>query len=358
MAKAQRDCFGNPASQHVYGRRARTLLEDARDSIAASLGVNLAQGDRLVFTSGGTEANNLALTPYLKSGPPVLCSPFEHPSILAAVRASLGSQHDWPWPVTSSGLVLEDPLEERLEEGPTSLICCCLASGETGVLQPVSQVVAIGKKHKAPVHVDAVQAAGKLPSPFSEFDCASMAIGAHKFGGPRGIGALALRSGYQLQPVLLGGFQEQGLRAGTECVALAAGMAEALRLWDRSRADWSNQLRTLRKTLESSILSAVPSAVVHGGGLGEEKRLPHAANIAFPGVHGPTLLMRLDLAGVACSMGSACQSGSLEPSQALLAMGVPPEVALASLRFSLGWNATESNIAEAAQRIIKAVQGM
>jgi cysteine desulfurase len=225
-----------------------------------------------------------------------------------------------------------------------------LGNNETGVLQPVAQLAQICREAGVPLHTDAVQVAGKLPICFHRLGAATMSISAHKFHGPRGIGALLIRHDTQLWPLLFGGFQQGGLRPGTESVTLAVGMATALSIWQREQHERLARLTQLRDRFESAILAGWPGAVIHGR---DANRLPHTSNISFPGLDRQASLMALDLAGVACSTGSACASGSTDPSTTLVAMGCPQELLSSSLRFSLGATTTLEETDRAASRILK-----
>jgi cysteine desulfurase len=228
-----------------------------------------------------------------------------------------------------------------------------LANNETGVLQPVGELAKLCAEHEIPLHTDAVQVAGKLPLDFRQIGASAMTVTAHKFHGPRGIGALVVRHGVQLAPLLHGGFQQAGLRPGTEDVALAIGMFTALELCQKEASQRASRMTALRDRLEAQLLAGDPRAVVSGA---RAPRLPHTSNIAFVGVNRQALLMALDLAGVACSTGSACASGSSEPSPVLRAMGCDDEVVEGALRVSLGATTTAAEVDEGARRILLTVQ--
>jgi cysteine desulfurase len=232
---------------------------------------------------------------------------------------------------------------------PRTLASIMLASNETGVIQPVTEAAAVCRAHGALIHTDAAQAVGKIPVNFTELGVDALAATAHKFHGPLGIGVLVLRHGVKLGPSLYGGFQQAALRPGTESVALAIGMQTALELWQREAEARRERMATLRDRLEREIRADYPDAVVIGAGA---PRLPHTSNIAFVGLDRQALVMALDLAGVACSTGSACASGSSEPSPTLVAMGLAEEVISSSIRFSLGAPTTADQISEAARRIL------
>jgi len=392
MARCYREGYANPASQHRVGQRVRRLLEDAREKIAAILDVDLAppRRDRLIFTSGGTEANNLAIlgiarasvSPlplgegqrFLKSPLPlgegpgvrvagqIIISAGEHQSVIEPAEHLL--EQGWRLDtlgLTSDGVVRADQLPPLLEKGSElfsaktvltpfpRLVSVLLGNHETGVLQPVGKLAAICHRAGVPLHTDAVQVVGKLPVSFRRLGVAAMTIAAHKFQGPLGIGALIVRNDVPLAPLMFGGHQQSGLRPGTESVALAAGMAAALELWQREQDSHARQLTALRDRFERQLKRSLPDVVVHGEAA---PRLPQTSNVAFPDLDGQVLLMALDLAGVACSVGSACSSGSTELSPTLRAMGLSNDIVACSLRFSFGATTSEAEIDEAVRRIL------
>jgi cysteine desulfurase len=343
------DRFGNPASSHWAGRRARQALEDARDGTAALLG---AFPDEVIFTSGATEANNLALFG-LAGEPPahVLTSPIEHPSVAEPVRqlAQRGFVVDL-LPVDTTGIVCAKILIDRLRP-ETRLLTVMLANNETGAVQPVAELAALLDR-RAAFHCDAAQAVGRLPCHFHDFGVTTLALSAHKFHGPQGVGALLVRRHTRLSPQLWGGHQQQGRRPGTEAVALAVGLATALDLAQRdAEARRAHVLHLRRRFLETLRLAADP-VVLNGPA---EGGVPHTLNLSFPGCRADALLMSLDLAGVACSTGSACSSGSLLPSPVLQAMGVPDDVLHSAMRFSLSPLLSEAEVEEAGRRIVRVV---
>lgn len=313
---------GNASSIHREGRQAHKLLDDARESLAVALG---CIAPMIVFTSGGSEANNLAIKG--SNAERLLVSAIEHPSVLAAARAS-GKPVE-VIPVTPQGLVDLEALA-RLLPGPKSLISLMLANNETGVIQPVQHVVAMAQPYGALVHCDAVQAFGKIPVNFGLLGVDMLTITAHKLGGPQGIGALVVRDGLPLTSLIHGGGQELRRRAGTENLAATAGFAAVA-------TEKAKDLSVLRDRLESS-LEAVE---VFGKPV---PRLPNTTCLALPGSKAESLLIELDLEGFAVSSGSACSSGKVAASHVLAAMGVSPELARGALRISLGWNTTEEDI--------------
>jgi cysteine desulfurase len=367
VLEAMRACWTepvlNPSSQHEFGRRARVILEDARERIAELLGAKTSGSDvdRIVFTSSGTESNNLAILGLLSDGrrrfsDPVthqsshlICSALEHPSITSLADELQRRGHTMDYlPVDLNGVIRIDALEPLLQPS-TAAVAAMLGHNETGVLQPVAALAAIGAKHGVPLHTDASQVVGKLPVNFRELGVATMTVAAHKFHGPLGIGALVVRHGTELRPQLYGGFQQAGLRPGTEPVALVVGMRRALELWHADQHERAARLRDLRNRFERAILAGWPDAVILGA---RAARLPQTSNIAFVGLDRQALFMALDQAGVACSPGSACASGSSETSPALAAMGCDRAVLTSVLRFSLGATTEASDIDEATRRIL------
>ena len=316
------DLTGNASSVHAEGRAARKLLDESRDAVARAVGVIAPM---VVFTSGGSEANNMAL-----KGAPVerlLVLAIEHPSVIEAAKAS-GKPVELI-PVTADGVIDVDALSRHLP-GPRALISVMLANNETGVIQPVREVVALAQAHGALVHTDAVQALGKVPVNFGLLGVDLMTLSAHKLGGPAGAGALVIRDGLVLEPLIHGGGQELRRRAGTENLAAIAGFAAVA-------GEKLNDKSILRDLLESTL----EAAVIFGQGA---DRLPNTTCFAVPGMSAETLLMSLDLDGLAVSSGSACSSGKVAPSHVLAAMGVAPDLARAAIRVSLGWDTTPDHI--------------
>jgi cysteine desulfurase len=355
MAECYAAGYANPASQHQVGRRARQALEDAREGIAAILGADLASAapDALIFTSGGTEANNLAIFGLAGEQPcRIAISAIEHPSV--AEPAKELRRRGWQvdvLPVTPEGVLsVGDSLRESRQLAErVDHISVMLGNNETGAIQPIAGLAAICRETGTLLHTDAVQAVGKVPVNFRQLGVAAMTVAAHKFGGPRGIGALVLRHGVALRPQLRGGFQQAGLRPGTEDVALAVGMHAALRLWQREGPERTRRLTELRDRLERALRLGWPGLVVHAA---EAERLPHTSCVAFPGLNRQALVIALDLAGVACSTGSACASGSSDPSPTLVAMGCEKQALEGSIRLSLGVASTAAEIDEASRRIL------
>ncbi|MEN1680289.1 MAG: cysteine desulfurase family protein [Planctomycetota bacterium] len=364
-ADAVRDAMlrlpGNPGSQHAAGRTARRELEAARERILTLLGAQTdgLDADRLLFTSGGTESNNLALRSFFRSpsgeaGPPhLVISSIEHPSVdaTAAQLEAEGVAVDRA-PVDRSGVVLVDRLAELLRP-TTRLVSVMLANNETGVLQPLEPIAALCQQRGVPLHTDATQAVGKVAVDFARLGATLLTFTAHKFHGPWGVGGLLVRAG---TPPLVGfGGQPGAERPGTPTVALAIGMETALGAWHDEAAGREARLGRLRDRFESLILRDLPKTVVVGAAA---SRLPHTSNLAFVGLNRQALQMALDRAGVQCSTGSACASGSSEPSPPLLAMGLEKAVVQGALRFSLGAMTTEDDVQQAAARVVTACRRM
>jgi cysteine desulfurase len=329
------------------------VLENARDEIADMLGARLwgPRPDRVIFTSGGTEANNLAILRLGGEVPgQIMISAIEHPSVTepAAELARRGWQVD-RLPAGRNGILEVDRLDAMISPN-TRLVSVMLANNETGVLQPVNEVVAICRAKGVPVHTDAVQVAGKLPVDFRDLGAAAMTVSAHKLYGPVGIGALIIRGDVPLRALLHGGHQQSGLRPGTESVALIAGMCEALSLWRQEADARAARMTQLRNRFESRLKRQMPDIVVHGESV---CRLPQTTCASFPGLDRQMLLIALDQAGVACSTGSACASGSTEPSPTLLAMGLEKGLLNSALRFSLGAGTTTAEVDLAVEQICR-----
>jgi cysteine desulfurase len=347
------DIHGNPASAHQVGRRARQALEDAREKTAALLG---AHADEVVFTSGATEANNLANFG-LAGDPPghLVSTAIEHPCVMEPLRhlQGLGFSVDW-LPVDASGVVKADALPDVLRP-ETRLVSVMLANHETAALQPISdlgfRVLDFGSN--AAFHCDAAQAVGKISVHFHDLGVTTLTLSAHKFHGPKGVGALLIRRGTKLRPLLLGGHQQSGRRPGTEPVALVVGLATALELAEGEREVRLAHVARLRSRFLRELRTSAAPVVLNGP---DEGGLPHTVNLSFPGCRADALLMSLDLAGVACSTGSACSSGSLLPSPVLRAMGVPEEVLHSAMRFSFSSLLREAEVDEAARRIASVVR--
>ena len=336
--------FGNPSSVHRWGREARAALDEARERVARCLGAN---PDEVCFTSGGTEADNLAVLGPLRSQVDkgrrvILSTPIEHKAVLATVHhAAHGGVTERMLTVTKGGVVDLAASVDAIDESVA--VCTVMwVNNEVGTIQPVPEIAERVKARGGIMHTDAVQAFGKVDINVSKLGIDLLTISGHKIGAPKGVGAMYIRRGTQIDPLFHGGTQDRGRRPGTENVAYAVALARAAELAVEEReAEWA-RLESLRDSLEEGLLARIPDAVVHGRGA---PRAPHVLNISVPGTDSESLLMALDLAGVAASAGSACQSGNVTPSHVLLAMGVRPELATAAVRMSLGSLTTPEGIA-------------
>jgi cysteine desulfurase len=313
--------WGNPSSVHSHGRAARRIVEEARRRVAGLAGVGSAM---VVFTSGGTEANNLALRGGGRAR--ILVSAVEHPSVLEA------ADNIEVIAVDADGVVDLDVLQAMLRGGEGAVVSIMLANNETGVIQPVAQAAAIAHEAGALFHCDAVQGAGKLPLDFQALDIDMLTLSAHKIGGPKGAGALVVAGHVQLAPIMRGGGQERGRRNGTENVPGIAGFGAAA---EQAEAEVSSagNLAALRDMLEERVLAEIPGVRIVAGQAG---RLPNTSCFALPGISAETQIMALDLAGFSVSAGSACSSGKVKASQVLRAMGLGDDIAACAIRVSLG----------------------
>jgi cysteine desulfurase len=335
------DLFGNPSSVHAEGRRARRLIEQARAVISGAVG---ARPQNLVFTSGGTEANALALTPALHRGfgfpvTRLLVSAIEHPSVLAGGWFSPDAIETID--VTKSGVVDLDHVSAMLADGAPALVSVMLANNETGALQPITEVAEIVHEAGGLLHVDAIQAFGKISFDINRMNADMVTLSAHKIGGPKGVGALVLAEGVLgFEPLLRGGGQELGRRAGTENVAGIAGFGAAAKAAMSALEDDATRLEALRNRLEDG-LRQTPGAIVLSA---DVPRLPNTTLFTVPGLKAETAVIGFDLAGIAVSSGSACSSGKVQPSHVVEAMGFGPEIAQGAVRLSLGWSTSDADI--------------
>ena len=334
-SQTSENCLGNPSSLHWAGRAARKSLDDARDGVAKYLNV---ESGSVVFTSGGTEANNMAIHGWLEGQEPgkVVVSAIEHPSVLQPL--AIWAEREG-WEVVQvrpqkSGVIDADAFCSHIDES-TRLVCLMMANNETGVVQPVREIVERCREVGVATLVDAVQALGKMPLDLAELKADFVSLSAHKIGGMKGVGALVMKRGSKLAPLLQGGGQERKRRSGTENVPGAAAFAAALEVLSFS------DCKAVRDAFERELLAALPDAVVYGA---EAPRVANTSMFSMPGLDGETLLMQLDLAGFAVASGSACSSGKRDASHVLLAMGVPEFQARSSIRVSFG---PEHNIADA-----------
>jgi cysteine desulfurase len=350
MAPFLTDTFGNPSSTHGFGRAARAALEESRARIATALG---ARRHEILFTGSGTEADNIAVLGRSRAdraaggSGAVACSAVEHKAVLGAAHAAHAEGSPLAiLAVDEAAFILIDALDEVLAVKP-AVVSMMWVNNEVGTVQPIAELGARCRAAGIALHSDAVQALGKLRVRVDETPCDLLALSAHKVGGPKGIGALYVRDGMAVEPLIHGGGQESGLRPGTQNVAAAVGFATAVELAVAELESESARLTQLRDRLEEGLRAALPGIVRNGAA---EHRAPHILNVSVPGVDQEVLLVSLDLEGIAASSGSACQSGSIEPSHVLLAMGHADE-GQASVRFSLGRTTTAQDIAEAVARI-------
>lgn len=331
--------FGNPSSMHRWGREARVAIDDARAGLAAVLG---ARPSEIIFTRGGTEADNLAILGRSRHerGAPVACSATEHKAVLACAQAAEreGAAPSHLLPVDPHGCVEEDALDVALSANPC-VVSVMWVNNEAGTVQPVERVGNRCREAGVVFHTDAIQAFGKLEVRVDRVPVDLLSVSAHKIGGPKGVGALYVRRGTVLRPLIYGGGQERGLRCGTEDVAGAVGLATAAELVEQERATEVPRLAALRDRLEHGLRAALPDLVVNGA---DAERVASTSNVSVPGAE--MLLPALDLEGIAVSSGSACSSGASAPSHVLTAMGLPPEIAGPAIRFSLGHQTTEAEI--------------
>jgi cysteine desulfurase len=349
---------GNASSLHGSGRSARRVVEEARESIAAHLGAHPTQ---LIFTSGGTESDNLAVKGAFWSGAEVgrrrvVTSTIEHHAVLDSVawldRSALAEVSYVP--VDDVGRLDLETLASTVDGG-TRLVSVMWANNEVGSLQAIPQIAAIAAEHGALSHSDAVQAVGHMDVDFAASGLDLMTFTAHKLGGPYGIGALLARRELRLTPILHGGGQERDIRSGTLDVPAVAGFAAAIEVAARQQEQEERRIRGLRATLIDSVLAAVPAAVLHGPS-SESDCLPGIANIGFPGCSADAILMLLDAAGIDCSTGAACSAGVLQPSHVLLAMGCNESDARSALRFSLGHSSTLADVGALTAALPEAVE--
>ena len=340
---------GNPSSLHASGRAARRVVEESRERIAQAL--NCRPGE-VVFTSGGTEADNLALKGLFwsrRTADPakvrVLTSSIEHHAVLDALHwlAEEEQAQVELVPVDRRGILDLEALRAAVERDPGSVavISVMWANNEVGTIQPVEEVVAIAAEHGIPVHTDAVQAVGAVPVDFAASGVDALTLTGHKLGGPYGVGALLLRRELSLTPLLHGGGQERDIRSGTLDMPAIAGFATAVEHAVKVQPEYAERMADLRDSLVSRVIDAVPDAHLHGD---PERRLPGNAHLGFPDCEGDSLLMLLDARGIECSTGSACSAGVPQPSHVLLAMGLDDEGARHSLRFTLGRTSSESDV--------------
>jgi cysteine desulfurase len=343
MTGALREEFGNPSSVHHFGQQAKAAIDEARTDVATLLG---AEPSEVLFTSGGTESDNIAIRGAAEALEAtgrrhLIASSIEHEAVLNTLKAM--AKRGWRTtllPVDQTGIAAPDALRAALADD-TALVSVMHANNEIGTIQPIAELARIAHDRGALFHTDAVQSAAKLPISVRSLGVDMLSISAHKFYGPKGVGALWIRRGLRVLPLLTGGRQERSRRAGTENVAGIVGMGVAAQIARGKMADESTRLSALRDRLEAEILAAVPGTAVNGA---REPRVPNTTNVSFDRVEAESLLIALDLEGIAVSTGSACSSGTLEPSHVLKAMGFNAHRAQNSIRFSLGASSTDAEI--------------
>ena len=354
MARALRDVFGNPSSVHAYGQEAKTALDEARSAVARLIG---AEPSEIIFTSGGTESDNLAIRGAAESSADsgrrhFVASAIEHEAVLRTLKAldRTGRFATTLAGVDERGVVAPERLAEALSD-ETALVSVMHANNEVGTLQPVAELAALARERGALVHTDAVQSVGKVPVDVRGLGVDMLSLSGHKFNGPKGAGALWIRRGTRLHAQMTGGRQERNRRAGTENLPAIVGLgAAARRLLDKPETEEAD-VAALRDRLEAGILVGVPGAAVNGG---PAPRVGNTSNISFDGVEAESLLIGLDLEGIAVSTGSACSSGTLEPSHVLRAMGFSPHRTQNSIRFSLGLGNTAADV----DRVVAVLPGI
>ncbi len=348
--------IGNASSLHQAGQRARKAIEDARARMASFIGAD--DPSEIIFTSGGTEADNMALKGIWavsqNKGKRVISSPMEHAAVRQVLRQMAG-EHLIDLvlaPVSSSGVLNANDIQPLLTDD-TILVSVMAANNEVGTVQPLSDIARLCRQKQIPFFSDGVQAAGKMPIRVNDMGVDLFSLSAHKFGGPKGAGILYIRKGTRMVSLIQGGRQEKNWRGGTENVAGIVGMAKAAEIAQQNLERDIAKLKNLRDTFENEILSKIPQSRRNGD---LKKRIPNTSNMCFEFTDSSAMVAALDLQGVACSNGSACTAGSPEPSHVLLAMGLPQELAHASLRFSLGHTTTQDDIKKACRILIETVQ--
>ncbi len=360
VVRATYEVFGNASSIHHFGQQAKATLDEARSEVATLVH---ADPSEIVFTSGGTESDNFAIRGAAEALEPtgrrhLIASAIEHEAVLNTLKAL--ARRGWRatlLPVDQSGVVAPERLREAITDD-TALVSVMHANNEIGTIQPIAELAAIAHARGALMHTDAVQSAGKIPSDVRALGVDLLSLSAHKFNGPKGAGAIWIKRGTRLLPILTGGKHERNRRAGTENVPAIAGLGVAARLAAGKLAGEAVRVSALRDRLEDGILRAVPGTTVNGA---RETRVPNTTNISFERVEAESLLIALDLEGVAVSTGSACSSGTLEPSHVLRAMGLPTYRTQSSLRFSLGMFSTEAEVDQVVAvlpRLVEKLRGL
>jgi cysteine desulfurase len=355
MTRVLREEFGNASSVHRLGQQAKAVMDEARSAVAALIG---AEPSEVVFTSGGTESDNFALRGAAEALEPtgrrhLVATSIEHEAVLVTLKAL--ARRGWKTtlvPVGPSGIVEPAAVEEALTD-ETAIVSVMHANNEIGTIQPIAEVARLAHARGALVHTDAVQTVGKIPVDARALGVDLLSLSAHKFNGPKGAGALWIKRGTRITPILTGGKHERTRRAGTENVPAIAGLGAAARLAQATHAEKSPRIAALRHRLEAEILARIPGTMVNGV---IEPRVPNTTNISFERVEAESLLIALDLEGIAVSTGAACSSGTLEPSHVLRAMGLPTHRAQNSIRFSLGAENTDADVDYLLDKLPRAVE--
>jgi cysteine desulfurase len=360
VVRATREVFGNASSVHHFGQQAKAAMDDARSAVA-----RLLNGDpsEVVFTSGGTESDNFAIRGAAEALEPtgrrhLIASAVEHEAVLNTLKSL--ARRGWRitlLPVDHTGVVSADRLREAIT-ADTAVVSVMHANNEIGTVQPIAALAAIAHEHGALMHTDAVQSVGKIPVDVRALGVDLLSLSAHKFNGPKGAGVLWIKRGTRMQPIVTGGKHERNRRAGTENVPAIAGLGVAAHLAAGKLSSEAARVSGLRDRLEAGILSGVPGTAVNGAA---DARVPNTTNISFDRVEAESLLIALDLEGIAVSTGSACSSGTLEPSHVLRAMGLPTHRTQNSLRFSLGMFSTEEEVdrvVEVLPRLVEKLRGL
>jgi len=338
-----KEVYGNPSSVHEFGRSAKKGIEEARDKVASLIGAKNSQ--ELVFTGGGTEADNFAIKGVLNAledkGNHIITSSIEHHAVLNVCKflEKFGAKVTY-LPVDDTGIIKIDALKEAITN-KTILISTMWANNEVGTIEPIEEIASIAKEHKIIFHTDAVQAAGKVLIDAEKIGIDLLSVSAHKIHGPKGVGALYIRKGTKIKPLILGGHHERNRRAGTENVAGIVGFGRAAQIAKKDLQRQSSYLSGLRDYLYEGIKTKIPETHLNGH---PKKRLPNTLNVGFKYLEGESIILNLDLEGIAVSTGSACTSGSLEPSHVLTAMGLDPVDTQGSVRFSLGRDNTKEDM--------------
>jgi cysteine desulfurase len=355
MVLALREEFGNASSVHRFGQQAKAILDEARTAVATLIG---AEPSELVFTSGGTEADNFALRGAAEALEPtgrrhLIATAIEHEAVLVTLKAL--ARRGWKTTllaIDETGIVKPETLEAALTDD-TAVVSVMHANNEIGTIQPIAELARIARARGALFHTDAVQTVGKIPVDARALGVDLLALSAHKFNGPKGAGALWIKRGTRIAPILTGGKHERARRAGTENVPAIAGLGAAAQIARMKLADKAARVAALRDRLESEILARIPGTLVNGA---RQPRVPNTTNISFERIEAESLLIALDLEGIAVSTGAACSSGTLEPSHVLRAMGLPTHRAQNSIRFSLGAENTDAEVDYLLEKLPRAVE--